>query len=180
MERAAPGVAALFEGLPEDGSHPVLDLGPAVESHVRLFGKFSRQVRFAGLLPDPPRGAAWTEALSALPPHVGRSYDVVLAWNVLDYLNAGERVLLIERLAELTSPGARLYVVVDASEKPMLPPLRHALLDLDRVSQQAVGPPLPVPGGLLPAKVERLLMPFEVVHAFTLRTGLREYVAVKA
>ncbi|MEJ2205149.1 MAG: hypothetical protein P8170_13690 [Gemmatimonadota bacterium] len=157
----------------------MLDLGNAVDSHVRLFGRFSRQVRFAGLLPDPPRGAAWTEALSALPPHPGRAYEVVLAWNVLDYLNAGERVLLVERLAELTSRGARVYVVVDASEKTMLPPLRHTLLDLDRLFQQTVGPPLPVPGGLLPAKVERLLMPFEVVHAFTLRAGLREYVAVR-
>jgi hypothetical protein len=32
---------------------------------------------------------------------------------------------------------------------------------------------------LLPAQVEKLLEPFDVVRAFTLRTGMREYMAVK-
>jgi len=171
-------VAEVFEGLREDGTHAVLDLGPAVDSHLRLFGGYSRQVRFAGLLPHPPEGAEWAEALQAIPPHPGQPYDVVLAWNVLNYLNAGDRLLLIERLHELTSHRARLYVVVDVSEEPMLPPLRHTLLALDRVCQQAVGVPRPAYTGLLPAQVERLLLPFEVLHAFNLRTGLREYVAV--
>jgi len=86
---------------------------------------------------------------------------------------------VIARLAEITAPDARLYIVVDASGESMTQPQRYTLLDVDRITQRAVGRPEPAQRQLLPAQVERLLAPFEVVHAFTLRLGLREYVAVK-
>ncbi len=179
MERAAPGIAALFDGLSEDGSHAVLDLGPAVDSHLRLFSGFARRIRFAGLLPRRHGDEEWAEALRSLLPHPQQSYDLVLAWDLLDRLSHEARSPLIKRLTEVTAPGARLYMVVDASEEPTTQPFRFALLDTDRVSQWAVGQPEPAPRGLLPAQVERLLAPFEVVQAFTLRSGQREYVAVK-
>ncbi len=179
VERAAPGIAALFAGLGPGEGHSVLDLGPAAESHLRLYCGFARQIRFADLLPQPPRGAALGAVLRALPPHDRLPYDLVLGWNILDRLDPEERTLVIGRLAEITAPDARLYIVVDTSGAPTTQPLRFNLLDVDRVRQRAVGRPEPAHQQLLPAHVERLLAPFEVLHAFTLRTGLREYVAVR-
>jgi len=179
IERAAPGVAALFAGLSEDGSHAVLDFGAAAETSLRLYSGFARRIRFADLLTDPPHGEAWAATLRALPPHPDQPYDIVLAWNILDRLAPEERPSLVERLTQLTTPGARLYVVVDASDEPSTQPVRFTLLDVNRVGQQAVGPPHPPQTQLLPAEVERLLDPFRVVHGFTLKLGLREYVAVR-
>lgn len=179
VERAAPGIAALFSGLEEDGNHAVLDLGPAAEAHLRIYGAFAHQIRFAEMVPRTPRGAAWTSALDALPPNPHHPYDLVLGWNILDRLGPDERPLLVEKLDALTAPGARLYIVVDASGENLIQTLHFKLLTTDRVAQRAVGPPEPSQGQLLPAQVERLLTPFEVMHAFTLRLGLREYVAVK-
>ena len=179
IERAAPGVAALFAGLSEDGSHAVLDFGAAAETSLRLYSGFARQIRFADLLPDPPHGEAWAAALRALPPNPDQPYDVVLAWNILDRLAPEERPPLVERLTQLTASGARIYVLVDASDEPSTQPVRFTLLDVDRVRQEAVGPPHPPQPQLLPADVERLLEPFRVVHGFTLRHGLREYVAIR-
>ena len=179
LVRAAPGVAALFDGLRRDGSHAVLDLGPATESQLRVFGSFARQVRFADLLTTPPHGEAWSAALRALPPHPHRPYDLVLAWNVLDRILPEERPSLIERLAELTAPAARLYIVVDGSGTPFSPPLRFTLVGVDRVHEEAIGAPEATHAPLLPAQVERLLRPFEVSRGITLRSGMREYVATK-
>jgi hypothetical protein len=179
IERAAPGIAALFAELSEDGSHAVLDFGAAAETSLRLYSRFARRIRFADLLTDPPHGEAWAAALRALPPHPDQPYDLVLAWNLLDRLAPEERPPLVERLTQLTAPGARLYVVVDASGEPNTQPVRFTLLDVDRVCQQAVGPPHPPQPQLLPAEVERLLAPFQVMHGFTLKLGLREYVAVR-
>lgn len=179
LERTAPGVAALFDGLCPDGGHTVLDLGPGARSHLDLYGSFARRIRFADFLTDPPRGPEWAEALQALPPPPQRPYDIVLAWNLLDRIWPEARPPLIERLAELTGPGARLYAVVDTSGERTAPPLRFTLLALDRLRQEAVGPRRPIHEPLLPAQVEKLLRPFEVVRAFTLRDGLREYFAVK-
>lgn len=179
VERAAPGVAAVFGDLREDGSHAVLDLGPAAESHLDLYGRYARRIRFADLLTDPPRGAAWAAALQALPPAPREPYDVVMAWNLLDRVWPEARPPLVERLAQLTRPGARVYVLLDASGESAVHPLRFTLLDVDRVRQEALGPAVPAHSPLLPAQVERLLAPFEVVRAFTLRGGYREYFAVK-
>ena len=177
VEWTSPGLAALFDALKKDGRRSILDLGHASDSHLRVLGRFSRQIRFAGFVPSPPRGDAYAAALTRLPPSPGRPYDVVLAWDVMDRILPHEREALVKRLVELTAPNSWLYVVVDASGAESARPLRLSLLDLDRVSQEAVGPPEPMAPQLLPAHVERLCRPFEIVHAFTLRAERREYVA---
>jgi len=179
VERAAPGIAELFAGLREDQSYSVLDLGPASESHLRLYGGFACHVRFADLLTKPPVGKAWPDALASLPPHPHRGYDFILLWNLLDRIGPEEASSLVETLVGHTAPGARIYAVVDASEETTTRPLRFTLKTLDRVAQQAVGPPEAARRQLLPAQMERLLAPFEVDRAFTLRLKQREYVAVR-
>lgn len=179
MERSAPGIAALFAGLDPDRTYAVLDLGTAAESHLRLYGTYARQIRFADLLERPLRSADWASAVQSIPPHPHQAYDLVLVWNLLDRLSPEARRLLVERLDALTADGARLYVAVDASGAAETRPLRFKLLGVDRVRQEVAGPIEPAQPQLLPAHVERLLAPFEVVQAFTLRPGIREYVAVK-
>lgn len=179
MDRAAPGIAALFHEIPPGEKLALLDLGHATESHLNLFGRYSRRVRFAGLLPRPPLAEGWAEAIAALPADPERPYDLVLVWDLLDRVGPEARPRLIRRLAELTAPGARLYLVVDQSDGPTIDMLRFTLLDLEHVRQQVVGPPLPSYGHLLPAQLERLLRPFEIVRGYALRGGQREYVAVR-
>lgn len=179
MERAAPGVAALFAGLDPNRTYSILDLGTAAESHLRLYGGYARQIRFADLVEKPARGANWANAVQSIPPNPHQPYDLVMGWNILDRLSPEGKHLLIERLDSLTADGARLYVSVDASGSRETRPMRFKLLGVDRVRQEAAGPIETAQAQLLPAQVERLLAPFEVVRAFTLRLGLREYVAVK-
>jgi len=179
VERLSPGAAALFDSLVPDGRHSILDLGLAGEVHLRLLSRYAQQIRFAGLVPDPPEDDAWASVLAALPPNTCQPYDVVLAWDVLDRIDPEQRATLIARLAELTAPSARLYAVVDTSGAATTRPIRSTLTDVNRVSMQPVGPPRPARPALLPAPAERLLVPFEVTQAFTLRSGLREYVAMK-
>lgn len=179
VTRRSPGLAALFGGLRPDGRHSILDLGSAQGRQLRLLGRFGRKVRFAGVLPRTQDGKDWIDALHALPPNPDQPYDVVLLWDLLDRLPAAERGRIMERITGITAEGARLYVLVDASETKKRPPLAFAIEEVDRVSQLAMGPPEPTYGPILPAQLERTLSPFKVAHAFTLRGGLREYVARK-
>jgi len=179
VERPAPGIAALFADLREDGSHRVLDLGAATGSSFRIYSRFARRIRFADLLEAPLRGERWTEALRLLPEAVGEPFDLVLAWNLLDRVPPELRLPVVERLTRITGPGARLYILADTSRKPIYQPFRFTLLGTDRVGQQAMGDPGPAGPGLLPADVTRIIAPFDVVHAFTLRDGYREYVSVR-
>lgn len=184
VEGAAPGIAALFDGVEEDGTHTVLDLGPATDSKLRVYGRFARRMRFVDLLAaatsraGPVAGAGWAGALGALEAQPDPPYDLLFAWDILDRLPPEERPGLVERLAAVSAASARLHVVVEASERPTAHPLRFTLLDIDRIRYEAVGPAQPSRPRIHSAEVERVLAPFHVVRAFTLKVGLREYVAV--
>jgi hypothetical protein len=71
-------------------------------------------------------------------------------------------------------------VIVRASAEAPTRPLRFMLLDVDRFSFEPADS-APLSGSRhLPAEVAKLLAPFHIVHAFTLKSGLREYVALRA
>lgn len=181
-EGAAPGVAALVDGVSQDRSHSVLDLGPAVNANLTVYSRFARWVRFADVLGEGglPRAGAGAPigALASIPAQPDHPYDLVFAWDALDRLFPEDRPRLIQRLAELTAPGARLHLIVRADDA-LGRPLRFTLVDLNRIRYESTaGAPLPRPR-LLPAELMKLLTPFQVLHAFTLRSGLREYVALR-
>lgn len=81
------------------------------------------------------------------------------------------------RILEVTEPGAALFAIVDSTESVTRQPMRYRLVELGRVVLEPSGPPEPAGPPLLPRQVERLLAPFEVVTAVSLRAGFREYVA---
>lgn len=178
-ERPTPGVAALLDGVEEDRSHSVLDLGAAAASGLRLYGRFARRVRFAGILSGGTAKQGWQTLVTALPPQPESPYDLLFAWDILDRLFPEERPRLVERLAEVSAVDARLHVIVDATEDDLRQPLRYTLLGPDRMLCEPSGPPQPARGRILPAEVEKVLKPFHVIRAFTLKGGLREYVAVR-
>jgi len=179
VERVSPGLTALFDRIAEDRSHAVLDLGPASDSSLRVFSRFARWVRFADLLAADKSAKGWAEELTSLPSQPVRPYDLILAWDILDRLDPHERTALVHRLAEISAPDARLYVVVGSSNDASLQSLRFSLLDVDRMRFEKTSAPHPNCPALLPAEVERILEPFHVLRAFTSKVGLREYVAVR-
>jgi hypothetical protein len=182
VEGAAPGVTALLSGVRADRSHAVLDLGPAADSNLRVYGRFARWIRFADLLGEsgwPRSGRSAGGLVGRIPAQPENPYDLVFAWDALDRLFPEDRPRLVERLAELSTPDARLHLVVRADDAPDHS-LRFTLLDVNRIRYAPMASaPLPRPR-LLPAELMKLLLPFQVVHAFTLRSGLREYVAVRS
>ena len=179
VERASPGLAALFDTLREGGNHSVLDLGPARGRHLHVLAPFGRQVRFAGLVPRSLVGEEWLTTLRALPPNDSSPYDVVLGWDLLIWLDPDERAAATARLAEITAPRARIHLIVDGTGAATAQPLEYTLMETGRVAELPVGPPQRVPHPLLPAQLERALSPLEVMRAFVLRTGAREFVAKK-
>lgn len=177
--QVAPGLALFLDGLQADGSRNVLDLGPASEGNLRWFGAFARRIRVADLLSAWRAEGALADALEVLRSHPERPYDLVLAWNFLDHVAPEQRAEVVACLGALTEPGARLHFMIDMSEEPFVSPLRFTVMDEGHIRREQAGPPQPSQPRLVPAEVERLMAPFVVVHAFILRGGMHEYVAVR-
>jgi hypothetical protein len=179
VERQTPGVAAFLQGVTQDRSHAVLDLGPASEASLTVYSRFARRVRFADVLAAASSPEGWAGAIGALRPQPERPYDLVFAWDLMDRLDAEGRKRLVDRLIAISAPDARMHLMVEAPEKSATVPQRYTLLDVDRMRCEATGPARATPPRLLPAQVERVLAPFKVVRAFTLKGGMREYVAMR-
>lgn len=177
-ERRVPGVAALLSDIRWDEGHAVLDLGSATGSSLDVYQEFAERIRFADLLAEREEGAG--PALDRLVARQDPPYDLVFAWDALDRLRPRERGRFVDAMEEITTPDARLHLVVDATERHgRRPRRRFGLLGVDRVRCEPAGSTTPERDPLLPAQVEDLLEPFEVVRGFTLRDGLREYVAAR-
>jgi hypothetical protein len=104
---------------------------------------------------------------------------VVLAWDVLERLDPAGRSAFMARLVEVTAPRARLYAIAGGEGPQGAVPLSFTLVDRERVVERPAGVTREGHKPLLPAQMERVLAPFEVASAFMLRTGAREYVALK-
>jgi hypothetical protein len=85
-ERPSPGVAALLDGIRDDRSHSVLDLGAASDSGFRLYSRFARRVRFVDLIDNEAAAGSRTRESSAIPAQPSSPYDLVFAWDILDRL----------------------------------------------------------------------------------------------
>ncbi len=175
VERPSPGIAALLEGVSEDRTHSLLDLGRPASPTLEVYGRFARWMRFSGILGAPTCDLSELERLR---PGHEPPYDLVFAWDVLDRVPPDRRRRLMQGLAELSAPGARLYVLVNASERAETRPMRFSLVDVGRMRYEPSGPPGPAAQRLQPGEVESVLMPFRVTRGFTLRPSFREYVAV--
>lgn len=177
--RAAPGLAALFETLDPGRTHAVLDFGAAAESSLATYSLLARQVRFADLSATPSAATEWPAALEQAQSASGDPFDALLVWDTLGRVSAEDRALLISRLAELSAPGARLHMVLEAPEHSGPRPVRFSLVDRGHMRHELTWDDASSVARLLPLHVERMLAPFQVERAFTLKDGLREYVAVR-
>jgi hypothetical protein len=156
----------------------VLDLGPASDQSLRVYGRFARWIRFADLLGEAWWPRAEGSAAGLQLPQLDRAYDLVFAWDILDRLFPDDRSDLVRWLADNTAPGARVHVVVRASEDAIACALRFTVVDVGHIRYEPAGTSRLPQSRLLPAEVAKVLAPLQVLRAFTLKNGLREYVAV--
>jgi len=177
LEGAAPGIAALLEGLEAGGGLSVLDLGRAAGAKLELYTPVARRIRFVDLLET--GGAAWAQAVAGIPAEPDHPYDLVLAWDVLDRMPPEHHAALVARLARVVRPKARLHLLVAASEASLPELFRFIPLGPGRLRYDPVDLPRPLHPRLHPAEVERILEPFRVTRAFTLKVGFREFVAIR-
>ena len=177
VERPSLGVATLFDGVASEDERTLLDVGRASAAGFDVYRRFACRIRFAELL-DADRVHGIATALDAIPASPDTPYDLILLWDLLDRVPPDARADVVERLVARSRPGTRLHLLVNASDDDRVPTWDFTVTALDRVRYVPAGPDRRRVARLLPAEVERLLRPFEVLRAFVSRSGMREYVAI--
>ena len=181
---SSPGLEEALRGVPDDGSCKVLDLGPSVADNVEFVTSFASYLHIVDAIDRDPAastlaggGFGRLSALQSLFDHHRRSFGLVLMWDVLNYLSNDQAERLLQSVAELCLPGARLHAIVFATDTMAAAPNRYRIVDSARLAYEPVTTELRGAPDLPPAAVEKLLKGFRVEHSFVLQHGVHEYVA---
>jgi hypothetical protein len=163
----------------------VLDLGVASGANLEFLSQYARRFHFADLtgrtrvfegVPLPAEGqglegliAGRLEGVTTAP------FDLVLAWDLFDYLTLEQVASLVAPLARHCRSGARLFCLVSIQERIPYRPRGFEIAGPDRLLYQDYGAgERPGPRHSEPG-LARALKGFEVDRGFLLRNGVKEY-----
>lgn len=180
----SPVLGEIFAALDPERRVRILDLGSALQANLEFYSKIASGVRIVPLLRDDGLeglrrldGDAFAARLDQLLPVDGDGFDLILMWDLLNYLGDEQPSRLAHHLSAVADADARIHAMITTGETMPSEPSRYELLEDGRlvyrpVTERSTAAPNP-PAAL----VERWLDPFRVEHSVLLRHGVREFIA---
>lgn len=183
-EFESPCLKLLFERLSTGGRHLILDLGPAVGENVRFFARLSCKIYVADLYESlfapssrqPESNRAFQSMLGRELPSVdGQAIDVILAWDLLNYLTGDQQQILAAAIAPYCHQRTLLFAMIATrKEMPAKPTIFH-ILDREHLSFEPDRQWRRTSPRYTEPDLRRGMPDFEVDVSFLLRNGLQEY-----
>lgn len=169
----------------EDAVLRVLDLGPARAANLEFFSRYGGQLTVADFYSGlPPARAATSEDderkaqafAELLPYEPSTRFDLILAWDLLNYLTPIEQQLLMGTLERYCMPGTALLAFVSMQKEMPPAPSAYSIRDADTlVYEEREGRPRPCPRYLEGDLLKRM-QGLSVENRYQLRNGMLEYV----
>ncbi len=175
----------LLAPLRSERKHHVLDLGPACGSNIEFFSGFRCKIYvadlFDALVPqssDAPEPGRVRPRLFDRQPLIGsRTHvDIVLAWDVLNYLKANALLDLFGQLRQFCGQGTMLHALIWGRNEIPAAPMRFRITDDRHVTFDVSSPVTRTNPRYAPREMERLMAGFRVCRSYLLRNGMQEYV----
>ncbi|HEX2464838.1 MAG TPA: hypothetical protein VHR17_09435 [Thermoanaerobaculia bacterium] len=163
----------------------VLDLGPALGENIRrmegcklYISNFFESLTEGGSAAVSGKGfAASCARLLQFPDDV--RFDLVLAWDLFNYLGLAEVQVLAQHLVALSRPGTRIMALVSIQKKIPERPFRFVIRDQSTLRYETLSPgQRDCPRHSEPDVLKRMAG-FKVERGMLLRNGMREYSFVR-
>jgi hypothetical protein len=161
----------------------VLDLGPALGSNVDFFARFGCKLYiedlFSAVVESPVEGDERLDFARHLESPDREPIDLVIAWDLFNYLSRKELLALGRELAKLCRPGAMVFALLSYLKQIPAQPLRFRIQDEESLLY------MPQSGGerpsprYAPSEVADLFSGFSVDRSFLLRHGYQEYLLLR-
>jgi hypothetical protein len=181
-EYPAPGLKNALEHLPRPGAS-VLDLGPALGANVAYFGGLGARLRIADLersIDDEGAREAipaiWERKLvHLLPFDDGERFDLVLAWDLPNYLGRERWPAVVRRIVERLAPGGAFHLLARVGTEMPARPSLFRIVAPGILSEQAIATSV-VPAPRLPhAEVEKMNPGLVAPRSHLGKQGMQEY-----
>jgi len=182
----SPTLRALVSRLTSEDGYHVLDLGGAAGANVEFFSRFSSRLQIADL-PDALASGDLRSLLLADPSAAFRKvlpvtrdpFDVVLAWDVLNYLTREQLGCLAAHLGRVCSQRALMLAFVSTTREMPSVPMVFKIVDEQTLFLQPRLPAIRQSPRFPPAEIERLMAGFAVVQSVLMRHGVQEYLFIR-
>ncbi len=190
LRRPSSGLRHFLAALPENGSLQILDLGGLSESNVSFLSGMGCKIHALDLLAlfdafrssMPGRdlshgdGAAFIEEYLGFPPE---NFDAILAWDVLEYLDAEVLDLAVSRLGQILRPSGSLLTFFHNQSRGELVTLNQYQIENGETLRLRQLRRRPLPHTFNNRSLERLFSGFTSVKFFLTRDSIREVIAIR-
>ena len=172
---------ALLQELPEDRSSKVLDLGSASGRNLEFLSQFAGKIQIEDLYASLP--TADGEAPVG-PPPFGRllgfseaaRFDVILLWDLLDYLDHDSIRALVAHLVRFCRPGTLLLAFSSNQKEIPEQPIGFRFVDSETLEYDVASSRLRPGPRYVPRDIAHMFAGFRVQNSYLLKNGIQEYV----
>ena len=177
------GLPALCQKLQNSATCGILELGPVRSGNVEFWSRFSPFLYIADLRSSLPLPALPSEDLEFIAPDWrsllglpgNRTYNVVLAWDLFNYLELPAVSSLIEYLKHYCRPGAVLFsLIFDEKQMPAKITV-YQIADESHLKYDRAGSELCACPRHQPRALASVMTRFRIADSFRLRNGVIEY-----
>jgi hypothetical protein len=180
---------ALFQALREDRKYHSLDLGPAFGLNINFLSQFSSKIRVEDLYStlheqrffDRAEGEPVDESqfskILAIPSH--ERFDIILCWDLMNYLKTEELRALVCYLSRFCASGAYFFLICSTLKEIPAAPIHFRIADSETLLYAASSPEVRPGPRYAPRDLGRLMTGFKVQNSFNLKNGMQEYLFVR-
>lgn len=178
----------LFHQLRPERRYNILDLGAAFGANVDFFSQFSRKIYIEDLYRTltsfdffPPEDESSYAALFEylLPYQAGTRFDVILAWDLFNYLERDEYLHLTRRLSKFSYPGSLLFALISTQKHIPEKPTNYKIINQQSLLYEKSSTVLRPCPRYEQTDIQHLMPRFRVTSSFVLKNGIKEYLLVR-
>lgn len=182
------GLDALVGELAQEARYTILDLGPALGANVDFWSGFACKIHFADLygtlaeagFDESGEGPPWdSELLQRLLPFEPQTrFDIILCWDILNYLTPEQMISFVGRLAAFCKQGTYLFAQFWLSPRIPARPITFKIVDREHLRYANWDKETRSWAFFQPRDINRIMEEFRVAGSFLLRHGIQEYLFI--
>jgi hypothetical protein len=184
QETNCPVFASLMDIMSNEHKWVILDLGPARAANLEVLSRLRCRLliedihelisTFRGDTAEDKAALAnwfeqWAQGISP------GSIDVVIAWDIFNYLNPELCKAFIDLLAPLLKPGAYVYLLVYSQKDMSAQPIPFKIISDDRLEYQPSTKATRLAPRFNQTDLKKYFSQYNVVKSVLLRNGIQEY-----
>lgn len=174
----------VYHQLRKDRKLHVLDLGPACGQNIEFFAQFPCKVYiedFYNTLASfdylaPEDGFSYDRIFDYLLPYQnGTHFDLILAWDLFNYLDREQFHHLVRHLRRFSRKGTVIFSLISTLKHLPEKPNQFRIIDSERLLYESCSTVLKTCPRYQQTDLDQILKGFRTCNSFLLRNGFKEY-----